>query len=38
LNGDEQAELDSHLHVGKLLAVIESKGRRALLRLNEPKP
>jgi len=32
LKVDEQAELDSYLHVGNLLAVIQSKGRRALQR------
>ncbi len=32
LTGEEQAELDSYLHVGNLLAVIQSKGRRALQR------
>jgi hypothetical protein len=29
LTGDEQAEFDSYLHVGNLLAVMQSKGRRA---------
>jgi hypothetical protein len=32
LSGGEQAELDSYLHVGNLLAVMQSKGRRALQR------
>jgi hypothetical protein len=32
LTTQEQAELDSYLHVGNLLAVIQSKGRRALQR------
>jgi hypothetical protein len=32
LTKDEQAELDSYVHVGNLLAVIQSKGRRALKR------
>jgi len=32
LTGDEQAELDSYIHVGNLLAVIQSKGRSALQR------
>jgi hypothetical protein len=32
LKVNEQAELDSYLHVGNLLAVIQSKGRRALQR------
>ncbi len=31
LTGQEQAELDSYIHVGNLLAVMQSKGRRALL-------
>ncbi len=30
LTSQEQAELDSYLHVANLLAVIQSKGRRAL--------
>jgi hypothetical protein len=30
LTKDEQAELDSYIHVGSLLAVIQSKGRRAV--------
>ena len=30
LTNDEQAELDSYIHVGNLLAVMQSKGRRAL--------
>ena len=32
LTGDERAEFDSYLHVGNLLAVIQSKARLALLR------
>jgi hypothetical protein len=32
LTGAEQAELDSYIHVGNLLAVMQSKGRRALHR------
>jgi hypothetical protein len=32
LTNDEQAELDSYIHVGNLLAVMQSKGRRAKLR------
>ncbi|MFY9845758.1 MAG: hypothetical protein WA718_10890 [Terriglobales bacterium] len=32
LNSEEQAELDSYIHVGNLLAVMQSKGRRALQR------
>jgi hypothetical protein len=32
LTGEEQAELDSYLHVSNLLAVMQSKGRRALQR------
>jgi hypothetical protein len=32
LTGEEQAELDSYIHVGNLLAVMQSKGRRALRR------
>ena len=32
LTNDEQAELDSYIHVGNLLAVMQSKGRRALQR------
>ena len=31
LTGEEQAELDSYIHVGNLLAVMQSRGRRALL-------
>jgi hypothetical protein len=30
LNGAEQAELDSYIHVGNLIATIQSKARRAL--------
>jgi len=30
LTSQEQAELDSYLHVSNLLAVMQSKGRRAL--------
>lgn len=37
LSSEEQAELDSYLHVGNLLAVVQSKSRRALLRgINSP--
>ncbi len=32
LTNDEQAVLDSYIHVGNLLAVMQSKGRRAKLR------
>jgi hypothetical protein len=32
LTSEDQAELDSYIHVGNLLAVIQSKGRRALQR------
>ena len=32
LTSEDQAELDSYLHVGNLLAVMQSKGRRALQR------
>jgi ribosomal protein S12 methylthiotransferase accessory factor YcaO len=32
LTNQEQAELDSYIHVGNLLAVMQSKGRRALKR------
>ena len=32
LTTEEQTELDSYLHVSNLLAVIQSKGRRALQR------
>jgi hypothetical protein len=32
LTREEQAELDSYVHVGNLLAVMQSKGRRALQR------
>lgn len=32
LGSEEQAELDSYLHVGNLLAFMQSKGRRALRR------
>jgi hypothetical protein len=31
LTDQEQAELDSYIHVGNLLAVMQSKGRRALV-------
>jgi hypothetical protein len=34
LTSQEQAELDSYIHVGNLLAVMQSKGRRALHRFN----
>jgi len=32
LTADEQAKLDSYLHVGNLLAIMQSKGRRASQR------
>ena len=32
LNAQEQAELDSYIHVSNLLAVMQSKGRGALKR------
>ena len=32
LTSVEQTELDSYIHVGNLLAVMQSKGRRALRR------
>ena len=32
LTNEEQTELDSYLHVGNLLAVMQSKGRRVLQR------
>jgi hypothetical protein len=32
LTSQEQAELDSYLHVSNLLAIMQSKGRRALQR------
>jgi hypothetical protein len=32
LTNEEQVELDSYIHVGNLLAVMQSKGRRALQR------
>lgn len=32
LSSEDQAELDSYLHVGNLLAIMQSKGRRALQR------
>ncbi len=32
LTNEEQAELDRHIHVGNLLALMQSKGRRALQR------
>jgi len=32
LTNEEQAELDSYLHVSNLLALMQSKGRRALQR------
>ena len=32
LTSQEQAELDSYIHVSNLLAVMQSKGRRALQR------
>lgn len=32
LTKEEQTELDSYIHVGNLLAVMQSKGRRALRR------
>ena len=40
LTDEERAEFDSYLHVGNLLAVIQSKARAALRRSppNEPHP
>jgi hypothetical protein len=40
LTDEERAEFDSYLHVGNLLAVIQSKARVALQRSppNEPHP
>jgi hypothetical protein len=35
LTAEEQAELDSYLHVSNLLAVMQSKGRRALQRATQ---
>jgi hypothetical protein len=35
LTTEEQAELDSYLHVSNLLAVMQSKGRRALQRTTQ---
>jgi hypothetical protein len=35
LSDEEQAELDGYLHVGNLLAVMQSKGRRALQRATQ---
>ena len=35
LTTEEQAELDSYLHVSNLLAVMQSKGRRALQRATQ---
>lgn len=35
LSSQEQAELDSYLHVSNLLAVMQSKGRRALQRSSQ---
>ena len=32
LTADDQAELDSYIHVGNLIATMQSKARRALLR------
>jgi hypothetical protein len=32
LTAEEQAELDSYIHVSNLLAIMQSKGRRALQR------
>lgn len=32
LTAAEQAELDSYIHVSNLLAIVQSKGRRALKR------
>jgi hypothetical protein len=32
LTADDQAELDSYIHVGNLIATIQSKARRALQR------
>jgi hypothetical protein len=35
LTSEDQAELDSYIHVGNLLAVMQSKGRSALQRPNQ---
>jgi hypothetical protein len=35
LTRDERVELDSYIHVGNLLAVMQSKGRRALQRATQ---
>ncbi len=32
LSSEEQAELDSYIHVANLLAIMQSRGRRALQR------
>lgn len=32
LTNEQQSELDSYLHVGNLIAIMQSKGRRALRR------
>jgi len=32
LTADDQAELDSYIHVGNLIATVQSKARRALQR------
>ena len=38
LTSEERAELDGYLHVGNLLAVIQSKARVALNRKPSPRP
>jgi len=35
LTTEEEAELDSYLHVSNLLAIMQSKGRRALQRATQ---
>ena len=36
LSGEEQVELDSYIHVGNLLALMQSKARRSLSPLTTP--
>jgi hypothetical protein len=38
LSGDEQAELDSYIDVGNLLAALQSKARLVLQRTAKPTP
>jgi len=38
LTSDEQSELDSYLHVGNLIAIMQSRGRRALRRSGSNQP